>query len=521
MMGASSRMSLIQVLLLRFFGAAVAYSVHSLDDAMEQGHHRVALHSEALVEVDAMGVAAATHRRHHRESAVVRGRHAHHHQHAAASHEGAALIRREQQEQQREQQEDALDEEEEGEVVQEPNHGKEKDSVSESEAVKDGVGKPTMGALFPVLLGAILSFFLLGIIALGAYRPSAPPAAEGGEGGEGEALAGGGDIIKEEAQPLEEDLYGIAIASLVRDTKVISQNTPTKMLRISRVLSTILLVCFCVTLQIFLLQQLKFLVSAVSVTEIRALYSKYEVIMYGNNTDNLFKTPNGFWRGIPKHFNASLFELVSEEDKEQVCRIPLSQPTFLMCLLLIWAFTVTADVRGCCELAFKLVWTTPTVASMEESTEDREEEQDGVTVVGLTKTLKASMVLLIFLPRVAVDLFLLYLGCRWLTATPSFEDLLLNAVALEFILILQEIMVRVLVSQRNRYEASVTYVLPVAKERPFSPKVITGTFAWGVVAIIFVLLYMYKLQQVLPMYNWDVRAVCMSYLEELASGKNE
>ena len=34
----------------------------------------------------------------------------------------------------------------------------------------------------------------------------------------------------------------------------------------------------------------------------------------------------------------------------------------------------------------------------------------------------------VLLPRAIIASILLYLGCRWLAASPSFEDLLLNAV---------------------------------------------------------------------------------------------
>jgi len=48
-----------------------------------------------------------------------------------------------------------------------------------------------------------------------------------------------------------------------------------------------------------------------------------------------------------------------------------------------------------------------------------------------------TMMFLVLLPRLLMSGVLLWLGCRWLLATPNFADLVLNAVALEFILTLK------------------------------------------------------------------------------------
>lgn len=58
-------------------------------------------------------------------------------------------------------------------------------------------------------------------------------------------------------------------------------------------------------------------------------------------------------------------------------------------------------------------------------------ESDGECeiIVGLTRPLKALLMSTCILPRYFIDVYLLWLGCRWLAATPSFGDLLLNAVS--------------------------------------------------------------------------------------------
>merc|ERR1740130_1451586 len=62
------------------------------------------------------------------------------------------------------------------------------------------------------------------------------------------------------------------------------------------------------------------------------------------------------------------------------------------------------------------------------------------TVVGLTVTVKFFMILFIQLPCLVMNVLLLWIGCRWLVATLGFDELLLNAIALEFVLFLHELL---------------------------------------------------------------------------------
>merc|ERR1719215_639294 len=66
-------------------------------------------------------------------------------------------------------------------------------------------------------------------------------------------------------------------------------------------------------------------------------------------------------------------------------------------------------------------------------------------VVRVTTCTKVFMVVVVQIPVLAMTLFLLWIGCRWLIATLGFGTILLNAVALEFVLNLDEIFYRAVV----------------------------------------------------------------------------
>ncbi|CAE7515578.1 tpiA [Symbiodinium microadriaticum] len=54
------------------------------------------------------------------------------------------------------------------------------------------------------------------------------------------------------------------------------------------------------------------------------------------------------------------------------------------------------------------------------------------------------------LPRMIIACALCVMGCRWLTATDNLQEILVNGVALEFVISLESILYAVVVSGRNK-----------------------------------------------------------------------
>jgi len=368
--------------------------------------------------------------------------------------------------------------------------------------------KAKLGALFPVLILFMLTFCLLALSSCMFFKAKK---AEGDEAEELKAQACG-------PEGLEEDLYGLAIASIVRDTRSFCRGYSSAGLMIARMGVSVMILVLVLILQIYLMAELKALVTSVAVNQIRSVYDRYEIIMYGNDTARMARTANGFHRGREPYFDPQNFEKLDEEDKEQVCQIPLSQPTFFMTLLTIWTFTVVADIRKAIDTWVRIVRITPTIDSMKDSMEQAEGSDEEFVIIGLTAPVKITLSIVLFLPRLVVDIYLLWLGCRWLTATPSFEDVILNAVALEFILVLNNVIFSTVVPLQSVVDTRNTQILPREKEVQPTAKSVLAAFAWGIGSMIWVLLYMYLLQAVLPQYRWDVRDVCIEFLEAKTVG---
>merc|ERR1719474_140670 len=125
--------------------------------------------------------------------------------------------------------------------------------------------------------------------------------------------------------------------------------------------------------------------------------------------------------------------------------------------------------------------------------------------------MKATLTVLVIIPRFAITMYLLWVGCRWLLATNNFADLILNAVALEFVLCLKDVMYLAIVSRRNML------IKPANATEPESMAVLIGTVAWAFIAAAWVLGFMgwpgrNGFQHVLVDFQWDVHEVCSAWI---------
>lgn len=278
---------------------------------------------------------------------------------------------------------------------------------------------------------------------------------------------------------------------------------------------------FSMILQVYLLDSMKTLVTAEAVASVRTLYDKYEVVMYGENVSRMEQTKTGHRRGVAEFYAPENFAKLTKEEKDETCRVPLSQPTFIMTILLVWSFIVISDIRKVITLGVCLLIRTPTIESMRDSIRPiGDEANQEVLISGLTWIVKAVLAALLFLPRLLVDVVLLWLGCRLLTATLNFTELLLDAVGLEFVLRINGILFEAMVPRRNKAETARTRVLPISEEEPVSAWAFLSTYLWGCAGISWVLLYMYGFQAVLPDFRWDVQDACEEYLAGLRKGSS-
>jgi len=322
--------------------------------------------------------------------------------------------------------------------------------------------------------------------------------------GEGETFKEHDETVTDEDVPIGEHVYAFATASLIRDYVHVWLGFNSLPVRLARMAVSALMALGCLWMQIFLLRAVYSLLCASAVHKIRNDYSKYELTVYGKH--HVRTNEHGFYRGLGEEFlDVTRFEKMSDDEKHHICQIPLAHPEYTAAILLVWTLTCLADLRKTLSHIQGLMFLTPTVKTLEEVLEKKDEGT--VTVAGLTLSMKGLLSVFCLIPRTVSVSLLAYLGCRWLMATNSLNDILLNALALEFIMTLQYLMYETLVSKRGRHLTENTLVkAPRAGDLTFASAV--GSSLWLLVAVIWVYVYIYYLQAVLPDYRWDVKPAC-------------
>jgi len=239
-----------------------------------------------------------------------------------------------------------------------------------------------------------------------------------------------------------------------------------------------------------------------------------------------YRSHNGKHRGVDGTFNRAAFATLQRHEQEAACQIPLSQPDFFFIVLCIWSLTCMSEMRKSVNLFQSLIMNTENCQSMGDSLTTSEEGE--LLIARLTINLKVLIMALVIIPRVSITCYLLWLGCRWLLATTDFGDLILNAVALEFILMLKDLLFSSLVTLRNKLDLGRTKVMPRFAKEGATITAFTRTIIYGVMSVLWVVIYMglppgylpafvshhfHGLQTVLPDYKWDVHDVCVDWIK--------
>jgi len=319
-------------------------------------------------------------------------------------------------------------------------------------------------------------------------------------------------------EPLPTNIYGFAMASLIQDSADLEmhQRHCLHSLRALRIGGAMFLSFVMLGMQIFFIMEAKKLVTPRDVAQARKVYGRFEATMYSDNdnVEHTWNTTNGYPRGYKGYFNGTNFGKLSKLDKALVCRVPLSQPFFLCGVLFIWTLTVLCQMRNTINMCVRIL-NLPTLSSMENAICTKDSGDD--EVVGLSFCIKISLVCGVQIPRIMMNLTLLWLGARWLTATLGFGDLFLNALALEFILNLSGLLYEAMVPHNSKLLVQRTLIPHVHKRENENCCNMFGMFSVGILALFLVWAYIVYLQGVLPYYKWDVSGVCKTYLEHQLS----
>eukprot|EP00933_Yihiella_yeosuensis_P082243 TRINITY_DN9603_c0_g1_i1.p1 TRINITY_DN9603_c0_g1~~TRINITY_DN9603_c0_g1_i1.p1 ORF type:complete len:361 (+),score=21.28 TRINITY_DN9603_c0_g1_i1:127-1209(+) len=316
-----------------------------------------------------------------------------------------------------------------------------------------------------------------------------------------------------EHQPLGHHIFDVAIAFVIRDwVHLFTGNTLNRWARLFRLVYSVLCALACLVFQVYLSLAVYHLLCTRAVNKIRSDYSSYELAVYG--AAHVKQDENGHYHGLGEEFfNVKAFHDLPESTKHELCSIPLVHETYTFSLLFIWTLTCVSDARKTLVQSKSLLLLTPTVTDLHDVFDFGQKNplECAIGVVqGLTLNLKCLVAVLVLVPKLLSVMILCFLGCRWLLATNDLSEIFLNALALEFMLGLKSLLYEVAISARAR---AVTEGTKIVGENvsPLGCYSTAGSLLWAVSASLWVYVYMYYLQQVLPAYQWDVRKACATW----------
>jgi len=214
----------------------------------------------------------------------------------------------------------------------------------------------------------------------------------------------------------------------------------------------------------------------------------------------------------------------------ELCNLAVSKFGFTMAIVFIWSTRMLGEFRSIERLHkdINCLQTLPAGKGFEEMLWEKpkqdindDDEEQQYEVVSLTTRARFFIYLTIIIPKLCIAGFLMFIGCRWLCATESFSDLILNALALEFVIGVDELVYQNFAPQRmqdlitNTKIAQITDIKKGAKDS-------VSDVVWPYIKSIFYMMlvfawsyfYLGKLQQVIPGFTHDIQAHCGGWFTE-------
>lgn len=242
------------------------------------------------------------------------------------------------------------------------------------------------------------------------------------------------------------------------------------------------------------------------------------------NTQDVYKTfhNRAFSQGV---LDEDGFWSMSGSEKKQLCGMALSQHLFVRVILFLWVTTNVAELRD----NFAKCAGTVELPRLPEELDTRLMVRDlsqttgggEFCIVCLNKSGKVGLFLLVFIPKFIIAIFMTFIGSVWLTTARSIGDLILNSLALAFVVKVDELMAVVFFPQRLQHDvATLTLMLPAnPEEKDEDIRSRNNTWAYfgcamiviGSAALVEVLI---NFQPVIPNYGTDVAIPCVAYLNK-------
>lgn len=223
---------------------------------------------------------------------------------------------------------------------------------------------------------------------------------------------------------LDENAYGCAAVALVRG--ITSLHGGFNLLTFVRIFISLGLMAFNLYLQFTLLGYISTYVVEPAVRDVQKKYTDFHASVFDDEGNIIHDD----WQAYPY--------------RKELCEIAMADPVFYYIILLLWTLRILDEVRKIFRFVDE-VTTMPACATAQEQleftdTKDPELQAGRCLITRLTFTCRMLLLFIIAIPRCFIAFYLLTLGCRWLSASANFANMVLNALALVFVTDIDELL---------------------------------------------------------------------------------
>jgi len=214
--------------------------------------------------------------------------------------------------------------------------------------------------------------------------------------------------------------------------------------------------------------------------------------------------------------------VMSADSQAELCGLALSQMLFVRIILFLW---VTNNVMELRDTLQKMVGAI-SLPILPEGLDTRlmkrnlDTSQRDDNIICLNLKGKVGLITLVFMPKMIIATVLMFTGCVWLMAAANIGDLILNSLALAFVVKVDELLAEVFFP-RNFLEmvSDLAFVLPArgASDKDDAMQERAWEFIMCAITMAFTFIFvevMIFFQPVIPEYAYDVHAACMDYLSQ-------
>lgn len=311
---------------------------------------------------------------------------------------------------------------------------------------------------------------------------------------------------------VESDVWGCVIYVLVKDLPDVASNAYTSE-QMLRLLFVTFLGAMNLTFQFAFLYWIGSYVMLPSILKAQDVYQDFHELAFDKK----------------KSFLLGNFHQEMQDDMSRLCGNVLDNYNFLFAVLFLWFSRAIHEVIKIYNLFQVIIGMPPLPDGMSVKDMVYEEGAGNVgadNIVCIEKYTRWSLLIMVVIPKVLIGVSLLFMGLVWLTSSEHYADLILNSLALGFVLDIDSLLYESFAPPRlamslNRLEFAMPVKdLTVEEQAAKTGKEMRDAYIFSFFTLVFAFAAIYIFthhQPVLPSYEWDVYEHCASYITKQES----